>query len=109
MFKGDGQGQRTVREKIKFMIRENPLNENPVNLSQKINMLSEALVKGFVQARENPERGSLSVELRRDNVINGCVNLPHIPYQAFLGSEKYIREVFSKVKDHPNAEKLAAY
>lgn len=104
VFKGDGNAHRSVREKIKYMIRENPMNEEPTALANQVQLISDSIVKGVVQARQNPEHGSLLVELRRENVIGGRVNLPRIPNQTLFRSQRYVKEMFEKVKDHPNAE-----
>lgn len=104
VFKGDGSAHRTVRDKIKYLIRENPLNEPSEALKVQIRQLTETLVKGVVQARENPQRNSLFIDLRRDNIINGKVNIPRVPNQTIHRSGRYIKEMFSKCEHHPNAE-----
>lgn len=91
---------------MKYLIRENPLSESAEELATQVRQISETLTKAIVQAHDNPENGSLIVDLRRENVVDGRVNLPRVPNQTLLRSERYMKDVFAKVKDHPNAEVL---
>lgn len=104
VFHRHAEAHRNVRSKIKFMIRENPLNHSPDELAEEIRALSELFLRGLVQAAENPTYGSLQLNLRRENVVDGTVSLPRIPKQTFLRAERYMKNLLANAKGHPNAE-----